>query len=509
MPHPDRPASEATSGLSQAAIPPAMPNPVEGTAADAAGAPAGAGGGTTARAAIFRGSAFLFGRQIISIFLKFIGVLLISRILGPERYGAYVAAIGVYQYGLSLGQAGIGVCLLRHEKELTAEEYGTSYTLLAATALALVVVLEGSGALLAGYVNVEGFRDVLSVLVLAIPLQVLSIPATARAERALDYRSVATIELSGQLAYYLIAVPLVLGGSGAVSLAVAWVGQQGVSFVLAHVLTRAWPVFRWQPAAARHLLGYAFSFSAQNWIWQARSLVNPLIVGPAFGATAVGIVGMTVGIVEMLSVLKTIAWRLSVAVLRSVTSDVPRLLRAITQGMELQTLAIGSILLAFAWFGKWIVPLVFGERWLPVLDIYPYLALSYLTMAPFNMHTATLSVLNRNWPLAGYHVVHVALFAGVAAIAVPLYGLRGYGFGEVATLPAYAILHLILARTVGTPDYRLTALWWGAAAIGLFWRELGPWAIAAPFLALLLPPSLRRLRSLGAPLLERLQRRRA
>jgi PST family polysaccharide transporter len=37
-------------------------------------------------------------------------------------------------------------------------------------------------------------------------------------------------------------------------------------------------------------------------------------------------------------------------------------------------------------------------------------------------------------------------------------------------------------------------MWWAAVAIGLFWRQLGLWAIAVPIVALLCPPSLRQLK---------------
>jgi O-antigen/teichoic acid export membrane protein len=224
-----------------------------------------------------------------------------------------------------------------------------------------------------------------------------------------------------------------------------------------------------------------------------RMLVNPLIVGPALGAKAVGIIGMTVGLLELLTVIKTITWRLSVAILTKVRSETARLRKAVTDGMELGVLATGAILLGFGWTGGFIVPRLFGPRWLGVMDIYPYIALSYLTISTFNVHSATLSVINRNRGLAVYHTISVSIFATVAYFAVAKFGIVGYGYAEVATVPAYYAMHLVLARAIGSPDYRLTAIWWAGAAIGLFWG-FGLWLIAVPFLALLMPASLRKLR---------------
>jgi PST family polysaccharide transporter len=126
------------------------------------------------------------------------------------------------------------------------------------------------------------------------------------------------------------------------------------------------------------------------------------------------------------------------------------------------------------------------------MDIYPFIAVSYLTVATFNIHSATLAVINRNRGLAGYHVVSVGIFAVVAYFAVNRFGISGYGYAEVATLPAYLLMHWVLARAIGSPNYRLTAIWWAGAASGLFW-QYSAWAIALPFLALATPISVRKL----------------
>ena len=455
------------------------------------------------RSSVLRGGALLFGRQMISIVLKFIGVLLISRVLGPAKYGSYVSAFAVYQFAIVVCQTGLGVFLIRHRGELNEQLSGTAYTILAISATALALALEGSRNILGAFVNVDGFSNVIEILAVAIPIQALALPAIARLERSLDYRAIALVEILSQFVYYIVAVPLVISRYGPISLAYAWFLQQSVMIALAHYYSRTWPALRWDGALAKEMIGYATSFLFANGIMALRVLVNPFIVGPALGANAVGIVGMTAGILEMLAVLKNIAWRLSVAVLPRFQNDSRRLCKAITEGMELQILAIGAIVLGFGWFGQWVIPLIFGARWLPVLEVYPYVALGYLSSAAFNVHSATMSVLGRNARLGLFCACHVALFAGVAAIAVPAVGVKGYGWGELAALPAYYLLHMFIVRAIGSPNYRVASLWWGGAAIGLFWREIGLLAIAAPFVALLVPVSLRELRTAYGMVLSR------
>jgi O-antigen/teichoic acid export membrane protein len=444
------------------------------------------------RRAALRGGVYLAARQVVSILLKFVGVMLITRVLGPANYGAYVAAVNIYQYAATIGYAGVGVYLLRHDGDVPELSFGTAYSILMMTGLPLLASIETGAGLLANWTSVAGFEPVMRIIILALPFQLLAIPANARLERRLDYRSVAMVEIVGQIAFYALGVPLVMLGFGPRSLAAAWVLQQITTCFAVHAAAKTLPHFSFDGGTARSIVRYATEFSVANWIWQARMLVNPLIVGPGLGAQAVGILGMTIGLLEMLSIIKTIAWRLSVAILTKFSSDLEKLRTAVTEGMELNVLAVGTILLAFGWTGNFIVPRLFGARWAGVMDIYPYIALSYLTTAAFNLHSATLSVINRNRGLALYHLISVAIFATTAYFAVPKFGILGYGYAELATIPAYTVMHMVLARAIGSPDYRLAMLWWCGAAIGLFWK-FGMWAIGAPFLALATPMSARKL----------------
>jgi PST family polysaccharide transporter len=444
------------------------------------------------RRAALRGGVYLAARQIVSIVLKFLGVILITRVLGPASYGAYVSGINIYQYGIAIGSAGVSVYLLRHDGEVPELSYGTAYSILLTMGLIILAFIEVGASTLAGWTGVAGFEPVMKVIIVGLPVQLLSLPASARLERRLDYRSVAMVEIVGQVAFYLLAAPLVLLKFGPVSLAAAWVLQQIITCLAAHVAARVCPRFSFDQATANDIVRYVADFSVANWIWQARMLVNPLIVGPALGAQTVGIVGMTIGLLEMLSIIKTIAWRLSVAILTKFRSNIEKLRMAVTEGMELQVLAVGTILLAFGWTGHFIVPRLFGSRWIGVMDIYPYIALSYLTNATFAIHSAALSVINRNQNLALHNIISVATFGIVAFFSVSRFGIIGYGYAELATIPIYFVMHRVLASAIGSPDYRLAVLWWLGASIGLFWK-FSSWAVVVPFVMFAMPISVRKL----------------
>ena len=445
------------------------------------------------RAQLFSGGRTLLGLQVVTVAIKLAGLVFVTNALGAGRYGPFAAAFGLFSFLLGVGQSGIGVYLTRHDGALDRRQTGTATLLLLGLAVILLAPVEAGAGLIAGWTRVAGVAPVLRIVMIALPLQTLSIPALAALRRNLDLTGIAVLDLVGQGACYLLAVPLVWAGAGAEALAWGVVAQYAVMIVLAQLFARQGLVFAWDAAVAARIGRYTLSFSVANYAWQMRSLAAPFIIAPLLGGTAVGIVGMATGIVEILTSVRTNLWLLAVAALAKVQGDTERLRRAVSEGMELHLLVLGAVVLGFGWFGGWLVPLTLGPSWLPMFAIYPYVAIFYLTVSTFNMHTAVLSVLDRNGLLAVYQAVHVLSFFAVTALCAPALGLYGYGVGELASLSTYLLLHAFVARRIGSPDYRLMGVWSLAVAIGLFWRTLGPWAIAAPFLALLWPGSPRRL----------------
>lgn len=447
------------------------------------------------RAKIFRGGALLMGRQIISIGLSLISLLVITRVIGPAGYGPYAAAMGIYLYAQNLGQAGIGVYLVRAIGEVRERTYHVATTLLLISAVTLVLLTESGLGLIATWIPIPDVAPLLSVLLPALIFQTAAVAASARLERALDFRRVAMIEVVAQLLYYVTALPLVYFGFGVWSLVAGWCLQQFFACVAFHVVSGYRPKLAWDVPIMRGMLAYTFGFAAADWLWQLRNLVNPLIVGHFLAAEAVGQVGLAIRLMELLSFTKAIAWRLSVAVLARVQDQPAKLVEAATDGMRLQTLALGPTLIGFSWFGGSVLSVVFGHRWEPVMEVYPYIALGYLTNAQFNIHSSILYVLRRNAAVSWFHVCHVVLFAGVAWVAVGQWGVVGYGVAEVVALLSYPVIHRSVRLAVGSPDYTVSGLWWVCLAIGLFWRQLGSWAIVVPAVGLLCPPSLRQLKA--------------
>ena len=428
------------------------------------------------RSKVMSGGFYLAMRQGIGMVISLGGILLLTRLIGPKNYGLYTATFGIFWYLQTICQLGVEVYLVRHEGEEQLQIYHQGFTLL------LLLGLGGMGISLLGipllqsWVRLPGFSPIAQVMFIGLPLALIGQVPTSRLERNLDYRRIALVELANQAVFFLVALPLAFQGWGVWAPVTGWWVQLIQTTGLFYWVSGYRPRWHWNHELIKQMLSYSAGFSASTWIWYARTLVNPLLVGRFAGLEAVGYVALAIRLVEVLGFVKTATWRIALATLAKFQGDRQRLLNAVNEGMGLQILALGPLLVGFAWVAPWLIPLLFGTKWLPVVAVFPFIALGSLTNALFNLHCSTLYVLNRNWEVTVFHIFHLALFMSASALLIPRLGLVGYGWAEVVALPSYCAVHLFLARLMSSPDYEWSGLMWGAFAMALFVHPIGWWA---------------------------------
>jgi O-antigen/teichoic acid export membrane protein len=434
----------------------------------------------TLRQKVLRGGVYLAMREGCGMVLSLGGILLLTRIVGPSHYGLYAAALGVFMYTYYAGQFGILVYLVRRQEE-EQQAYHQAFTLLLLIGLVILGVFWFGSSWLEQWMRMTGFGSIAKTLMAVLPIALINQVPLARLERNMDYRRIALIELANQFTYNLIALPLAFAGLGAWALVIGWCGQQLQAMILLFSSARYRPQIIWHWQSAKAMMQYSLGYSASLWAFQMRALVNPLIVGRFAGAEVVAYVALAARMVDVLSFVRSATYRISISALARLQTQPDRLRQALTDGMNLQILALGPLLVTTSWLGPIVVPLCFGKHWLPVTLVFPFIAASSLINSQFSLHSSALYVLQHNWEVAKFHLLHISLFAGTAFLLVPHLGLLGYGWAELATVLGYPLIHFYLHRAIGTPDYRVAMLWCGAFSLAMFADQLGGW-VALPLI---------------------------
>jgi O-antigen/teichoic acid export membrane protein len=344
------------------------------------------------------------------------------------------------------------------------------------------------------WLNDDRYLAPLRALLLMLPLTVVSVPAVARLERALNYRSVAALELVQQFLFVTVGVALAWRGLGVWAPVAGFGASQAWLVIGSHALAGYRPRWHWSTELLREMLGYGLGYSASVWVWQLRNLVNPLVVGRYAGAEAVGYVALAMRLVETLSFVWTVTWRISIVALARLQRNRARLLDAVNEGMGLQVLASAPILVGFGWAAPWLFPLLLGPTWLPALGVYPFIAMSALTNCTFSLHSSALYALRRNWDVTLFHLVHVGFITVAAVVLVPWLGPLGYGWAEIVGLVSYSVLHFSFATHIGRPDYTPSFLWLLAFTAPLVGGNVAPWVWLAVLLPFLWPATRKQAR---------------
>src|SRR3954470_9187571 len=234
-----------------------------------------------------RGGAVLVVRQAIGMLLSVCGLFMITRLVGPHAYGLYAASAGLVTYLSNFGPWGIDVFLLRDKQEPTKEHYEVAISLLLLISVTLSATVALASPWITAFMHLPAAGPMLATLCLGLVPAILSVAASAKLGRELEFKKIAFNELSGQAAFLLVALPLAFKGLKAWAPVAGWVAQQWTLLVASYLTSKLRCGLGWNTKLAKYMLSSGLTYSSSVWVWQLRSLINPLIVGRLAGAEAV------------------------------------------------------------------------------------------------------------------------------------------------------------------------------------------------------------------------------
>ncbi len=449
----------------------------------------------TLRGQVLAGGRYLVAREAIGIVVRSLGLVLLTRLLGPLQYGLFAGPNLVVIFLTVLATAGTDIFLIRHPGELARTWYDQvfSFLLVGSSAVAAVAVLCGGlvGHLLGDPRYVRPFQ----VLALSIPINVLWIPGRARLEREFRYRKLAWVEVGADVCQYVLGVALAFMGWGVWAAVDSFLARQAWMLVSVYVLASYRPRWRWETRRVGEMLGFGWVQSTTAIANRGGDMVVPIVVGGFLGPRAVGIAALTLRLAETLSFVNRATYRLSIVTLSKIHDDLSRLKRAVEGAMSLQMLGAAIPLVTFSVVGTVVVPLFLGPRWRAVLELFPFIALNYAVVSLFTMQQAALIVVGRNRAVMFTNLTALVLLYAVGVVLVPLLGLPGYGLTETVAIAGQYVNHRVMRRVMpGGVSYSASLPWLLGFAPLLFFPVVPwPWrlALVAAPLAVIVKPRMR------------------
>jgi O-antigen/teichoic acid export membrane protein len=416
---------------------------------------------------ILRGGISLSLRQLFVSGLSLINVLVIARILGPERYGIVTIVLGIFYFFTPTLKLGLQVYLVR-KSDLSKDEPSQVVAFYSTIGVLFWGLLWFAAPTIGWWTGKDEVTQGLRLVLPALWLDQIARVSISMLERELRFTQVGIIEASAQFVNYLSSVLLVLMGwsywGPIVGTVLRYVVQAGLSYFF-YPIPWCWS-WRWQ--TLKPGLSYGLTYSSSDWLLNIKDLRVSLLVSRLLGVEAAGFISIAIRLADQLAILRMVVRRMSISVMAKLIDDPDKTRSAISRGMVYQTLLIGPTCAVFSCLAAWIVPIVFGEEWLISVDIFPFIAFGTLIGAIFELHASTLYTTGHNYEVARRNGWFVGVLWLASLLLMPSLGLWGYGLAEIIALPTYYWIHLSITKIFGSPDYG-NAFWLTlASAIPLF-----------------------------------------
>jgi O-antigen/teichoic acid export membrane protein len=396
---------------------------------------------STLESKALNGGMILVGRQLFGIVFSLIGMLVTTRLLGPHKYGQFIIVAGLTSYVINVGKLGLDVYLIRHQGELDQRQIGVTQCLYLTIGSLLAVAILAMGPVVSWWYDDPFLCQLFWAYAIITPLTLMGSIPIALLDRQLSYKRAAMTELLGQLTYVAFSLSIVLMTHSVWGVVVGIFAQT----LLTLLLGTYWSNMRfrpcWNPLEARTQVHYGFGYSSSIWIWQIRDLVNPLLVGKLLGAEAAAFIAMALRLAGLVGFAKTAVWRVYLSYLARLAGERDKMREAIEAGLSHQVLITGVSFVAFLAIAPDLIQGLMGQKWMPVLQVFSFIAAGALFNSGFSLYSSALYIIGKNHDVSLFHVVHIILFVTSAwCFLVNLGTISGYGWAEVMAFFSYVLI---------------------------------------------------------------------
>ena len=454
------------------------------------------------RERVLKGGVYLTLRNGASMILGFVGSLLVTRLIGPENYGLYMAAFGVFSYLSNAISPSVAAYLVREQSPDFLKHFHLAFWWLLGLGVIAAAVASGAVIAIAQFLGQSGdFQWILVSQFVLLPLALISAVPQALLERDLNYRPLAIVQLGSQTALYLAAVPLAWSGLGAWALVGGFWLSQTVQLAGYYAAARYRPRWYWSHANWKQMMHYSVSQSLSMWLYNLRDLAPSLILFPLAGERAVGYYALADRLINMLGFLYSVSGRIAFAAFARLQEDKGRLTKAIQETIQYLILFLGFVLTVFAASVGWVASWVLGAKWdaSVIQQLCIVMASRVLLSSVFGVQTQALYVVGQNWlKLKANLAFAVSLIAasgvlvGVAPLAyAPLVFVLA---DHIAHIPTYWYDMYGVRKHIGRIDYRVILIWLAATQAAVFAPLVSNWLYLVTIGLLLHPASLISLR---------------
>ncbi len=384
-----------------------------------------------------RGVTLVLGRGIAILAFALVGNTILARSLTPRDFGLLAFGMTIVSLASALSDGGLGAGLIRSAESIDRQKLSDVFGLELTLTLVFALCVSTVGLLFFGTAG-----RVTAIMALSLPIGSAATPAQIVLERALDYKSLARVEVRQSAIYYAFAVLTVLGGAGIWGVAAAAVARPiAGNLLLASIRRSLFVLPSFSLRRLRPLLGFGVRFQANSLAATGRDQGLNVGIAAVAGASTLGIWTLSRRVLELPMVLFQSLWRVSFPAMSQLLAagEDPRPL--LEKGSSTATVATALVLAPCAASSPMLVPAIFGEPWHRSGAIVALSCIGLIISGPISVATAGyLYAVGDAAAVLRATVLHGVAWVATALLLLPWIGPIGIGIGLLVGSPVDAVL---------------------------------------------------------------------
>jgi len=364
--------------------------------------------------------------------------MVIARVVTPDEFGSYTAALLVMTIVLSMNEAGLSVAVIRWQRAVERIAPTAISCSFASSAVWFALMFLGAP-LIASLLNAPEATGPIRVLSFGILLDGISTIPNALLMRAFQQRRRAIAQLVGFLVGSPIGILLAVN-HGALGLATGLTISNGVATAIILWLAPERPRPGWDRKTALELLRVGLPPALTSVLLLAIVNVDSVVVSRVLGVGALGFYALAFNVANWPWNLLSISIRqVSLPAFSRLAGDGPELERAFARSLTLAggVAVLGGVLIAA--FATPLVGVLYGERWLPAVVALQWLALLGALRVVLELCYDLLIAVGRAGALVRVQLAWLAALAVGLPIAARLGGIEGVAIGQGAIAAALVL----------------------------------------------------------------------
>lgn len=371
-----------------------------------------------------------------------VGIIL-ARLIAPDQFGVYAAALVVLNIVISVSEMGVSVALVRAKEEDVARIAPTVSTLSIASGTLLALLCAIGAPWFAQALNAPAATSLIRVMSLALIVAGASATPAAFLQREFrqDHKLVA--DMASFFIGTAIAIGMAFAGFGAMSLAWSRVATNVTAAVIMFALTKQ----RYRPGfdrkEAKALLAFGLPLAGSSLLVFAVLNVDYIVVGSVLGPLALGLYLLAFNLSSWpVGAFSMPVRSVSLPAFSRLREEPERFRKAFQRGLQLLALFTVPACVLLGAFGRPLVRFVYGPRWGQAASVLALLAALAAARVALELAYDCLASAGRSRSILYIHALWLAALVPALTIGAHLDGIRGVGIGHVLVVfclvvPAY------------------------------------------------------------------------